>query len=366
MYWTNDFVRYWSYKVDNMFQKTTDTPVRDVRIDLLRVVFACGIVFHHVDGFIIGGHDFGYLGVEFFFFVSGFMFISMVDLNNKRNHALIALKRLMPTVLASVIIFVVFELIYFDHTIEDSLFISIWSIFDVLGMSMIGIPTPNLNGVLWFVSVYLVGLFILQIIAYEKGKQFLIDISPIGFLFVGLIYMSCGSIAGIWTTDYSKYWLILRGIADMFVGIFVFRVCTALRNRQDYFVQTQSKRWVGAIAFALTILVLLIMFSSLIELSNPRKEWLLYSLIVIIMIMISSSEVQSFLLKKITPYSKKIAIISLLLFLSHSYWTRKINVIFPDYDIEQLVILAVLLTIVTSVIILLISKAIVKSFSCVR
>ena len=202
---------------------------RNIGIDLLRLFFAIVVVVHHIYGSQIHNEiNYGYLAVEFFFFVSGY-YIIQNDCEKDTVHYLLRLmKKLLPIVISAQIVFVTFELLYFEHDLSDYPSILFYSLFQALGLQTLGFPIYNMNDVLWFISAYFFVSSFIYAIMRRYGKQVIIDLLPISCGLIGLIYLFCGNIIGIWSHDFYNQWLLLRSFCDFNFGILAYVITSGL------------------------------------------------------------------------------------------------------------------------------------------
>lgn len=324
---------------------------RDVRIDILRLLFALVIVVHHIDGAILSVSDTGYLAVEFFFFLNGYMFITKDVDKLPSDNFLRVLKKLLPLMIATMIIFVSFEILYFDYTFSDASYIAFYSLIDAFGLNILGFPSPNLNVVLWFVSALIISMAILQIIWNRFGRDSIIQICPLAILLVGIMYEFCGNINGIWGMEHKHYWEIFRGFAGIMMGILIYRLTKKIHC---FNLSTTGITMVQLFTVLLVVIIPVLMFNNYIW----YEELIVYFLILLMLILIISFPSQNHLFELLTPYSSKIAMLSVFIFLSHSYWTSNIMRIIPNTDHFDAIILVIVLTICTMIAAFFLSKII--------
>lgn len=308
---------------------------------------AVAIMIHHT-GYYTSKWTFGYLAVEFFFIVAGFMFITQFNekestftfLTNK-------LKKLFPLFLAVEIIVLVEYAIRNGslETIEDYAEFIYIAFVNSLGLTITGIPTMAANGVLWFFSAYLVVLTVLHAVTKKVGKEFIIGISIVaGVMSIGYLYIAYGEIA-VWKGQFYKYCLLLRAFGDICLGIFSYEI---VRRIQSARFTNAGKYLFTFISVAVTLIVIIFMFTLQTAWSC---EYIIVFLIFIsaILVLSEKSVFCDHYTDRTDVISKKCAYLSILIYVSHYYWMRNVSSIYENSSVEMLFVYSVLLTVVTMV-----------------
>lgn len=318
---------------------------RNAKIDILRIVFALIIVLHHISAHLdldsqIG--MFGHTAVEFFFFVSGYMLISQYD--EKVNPLPHILKKLLPVVIATQVVFVVFELFFFDHGVIEGTNIVFYSVLDSLGLSMTGLPSWRLNDTVWFISAYIISIMIAYAITGIIGKHNILKIAPVlGVLLYGFLYWRYAGTISVWWVDEYKYCILIRAIGGTLLGISIYSIVSKLQEiKLTTFGRTiLSLTEIGTIAGSIVLMIIpvprgILDFAPIILL-----------FVGIIFVLSEKTYIPCTLPKHNNRIGKQLAYVSILLFLSHDYWAYNISEIITDATDIVLAISVIILTMIT-------------------
>lgn len=204
-------------------------------IEFYRVVATLIICTHHSQ--LFAGHLYhGYLAVEFFFIVSGFMLYQSLQLHSKSTKDFILSKyiRFYPEYFFAMIIYSLALLI---HNIKANDMHNIHTIMmrlipETLLVQNISIWGGGNNYPLWYLPVLIWGGALIYFLLkhFEKGTIYFI--AP-AFILIYYIYLFSTS-DNIESFDY--IWLFsnpfLRGTADMFLGTIIYKIWIQIRNKK--------------------------------------------------------------------------------------------------------------------------------------
>lgn len=235
-------------------------------IVIWRIVFAYVIMFYHFDNKYLltqnlPGSIGWYIGVEFFFVVSGFLLYSKLDeyrdqFSNGLCFMINRVKRIYP------IYFLAFVLCFLFIWIRDrwSLHDAVWAggshVFEMLALQGAGLDMgwDYINNTGWFVSV----LFISEFIIYhclvkwkDTMENFVLPITII--VCFSYLYRNMNGIgAASQTTGFYENWGLMRGLLDMSMGVMAARWNKELAKK---FKNTQILRLLGSVGFILVLLL---------------------------------------------------------------------------------------------------------------
>lgn len=207
----------------------------NANIELYRFIFACIIYLYHFKAYadrqaFNGSFSGGYLGVEFFFVLSGYYFAK--NYFNKKNpeSSLVfwgkRVNRLYPEYILSIILLVACS------------WVAGRGEYSIIGELAHGWPdlfclqtffvNRNINSILWFVSVNLWVSFILYLLYKHSSKKYFISIALISA--IAIIVALLLFVGHLDVTQNIYFYLdgFLRGLAEMFLGVIGYwLMCTA-------------------------------------------------------------------------------------------------------------------------------------------
>ena len=312
---------------------------RAVNIDLLRVIFAIIIVVYHIHS-INPYFSRGYLGVEFFFFVSGFLLIRNYNANQSTTNLLFhMLKKLLPIILVVQMLTLCFDLCYFNYDFQSGLHLFYCAIGDSFGLYLIS-PYSGFNLTMWFVSAYFISIMVMHVIIRKLGE----DPAKIVSLLIGVIalgyVMATHGVLNVWWTDDYKLCLLLRGIGDVGLGVFSFALVDRIRSVN---LSRMGTVIVTIIEVMLLTGIIVFMFSPMLG----ADEFPIIVMIFILVVLCFSQKSSPAIIKRIGKYSTALASFSVLLFFSHTYWLRKMTSILPEAGVTECILVAFGLTALT-------------------
>lgn len=204
-------------------------------IDFLRFIFIVLIVCHHTVFF--GNHKFlgGYIGVEFFYIVSGWLFARACY--KKKNTDVFAflyhkIKGFYPEFLIATITgFILMSL--FDKDVHAHWLTNfVYWISDVFLLQIWGFPTLSATGVSWFLSAMIGCLCILGPIGFSYPKLLSFYAFPIIISIYGFLSINYGSLSPILQPVAGGLIRagLLRAAADMLTGYLSYSLSTKLSS----------------------------------------------------------------------------------------------------------------------------------------
>lgn len=216
---------------------------RNYVIDLLRFLFCTMIVFHH--SFVMyGGYVFaptGYMGVEFFFIVTGFYMMSKVEQIDgeiidigiaTKQYIIPKVKKIFPVLLVSIIASIILQ--YVSGVNTDILNNSINSIPELLMLQMYGIGSSYPTGVAWYLSAMFMVLIVIYPICLRFKSLYANVIAPVGsVILIGYIMRCTGNIGsdpGIYLGVMPKG--VWRAFAEISMGVILYGIVNKISQRE--------------------------------------------------------------------------------------------------------------------------------------
>ncbi len=182
----------------------------------------------------------GWFGVEFFFVVSGFLmaasaFKSQNQSSEKNDDTFSFMKKKILAILPyHLIVFTVsFVYLAFSKRVNFYGFIQLFieAIPNFLLIQRSGLANKDVLGLEWYISDMLIAMFILYPFCKKYYERFSKTVAPVlSLLVVGYLIKTTGSLNGTldWSVFVSK--TLLRAIAEICAGVFVFEVCRSLKS----------------------------------------------------------------------------------------------------------------------------------------
>lgn len=208
-------------------------------ITLWRIIFAYLIMIYHFDNKYAISQHFDltpgwYIGVEFFFIVSGYLLYEKFDALSEKCHSGLAYlgyryKKFYPYYLASFLLCFISSFLIRERAsvLEMVRFLSN-DYFEVFALQGIGLDDgwSYINNTSWFISI----MFICDFLIYHcliKWKDTFINFAAplIVIICFSFLYRNMRGIgAAVQTTGFYENWALMRGMADMCLGIFAARL----------------------------------------------------------------------------------------------------------------------------------------------
>lgn len=221
---------------------------RNYELDFLKFVFTIVIIVYHSHNLISPDANLellsrGYLGVEFFFMVSGYLMMSGVMRDSQKGVERSTwsfvgkkIEAFLPaTLFAFLVNFFVWAVGCKQYSFKNLLIEFLFTPPEIMYIRHTGVafPTHNYNGPAWYISAMLVGMFILYPFAKKFKERFSSYIAPV----VGVAMYA-------WVSHYHKggtfsmikQWLnginggLARALAGLCLGAFVYFVTENIKN----------------------------------------------------------------------------------------------------------------------------------------
>lgn len=235
----------WCYNTKNLKGVVIITELnKNGKIEFVRFIFSLEIMFFHIFDLLLP-KDFkildhitpfsgGWFGVEFFFVVSGYLMASTALKNQSKKETagkstFEFMKRKLLSVLPyHLIIFTVsliFLLVVNYEDVNSFLNMIVKVIPNFLFIQRSGLEVKDVLGVEWYISEMLFAMLILYPICKKYYDRFTRTVAPVvSVLIIGYLIKTTGTLGGstAWSVLVSK--TLLRAIAEICAGVFVFEV----------------------------------------------------------------------------------------------------------------------------------------------
>jgi len=221
---------------------------RNQIIDIAKLVFCIGVLFNHTSALANGIDDglpifvqYGFLGVEFFFIVSGFLmakkaFADVSDDIGKSTIHFIARKFsiIYPYFFVAWIIAFIVDIYTHSYSLQMICVHLLQSIPFHMQLSMSGIPVYNILGPTWYISAMLTCMFFIYPLVKKFKNIYVYVIAPI---LVVLSYGYLGQMVGCLATiepinNGFIHTGLFRGIAGISLGCVCYGICENLKNQK--------------------------------------------------------------------------------------------------------------------------------------
>ncbi len=334
--------------------KTTQNK-RNGIISLWKFIFAIIIVFFHGQFLYADRMDsvffkVGYIGVEFFFIVSGYYFAKSAlkkeyNETSKGKDTIIfvwnRIKKLIPYMILSFILS--FAVLVVRKYEADELINSIWNLF---ALRVFGFNSAKILSPFWYIGVLVFVMFVTYPSLVKHKENYILRAAPI------IILLSYGVISHKYNKIDLSYghWFyitnisIFRGFAAMNIGMIVCYI-TNLLKKVEY---TKLFRWI------ITILGEALLITVVIgaQYSIPGQYDMIYVLLITISVLIISSTKTydyRFLSNKVTNYLERL---SMPIFINQMSFVHFCQLLSHKITVSeyQLSLIAVALTIICSAI----------------
>ncbi len=341
---------------------------RNAKLDGLRFLYAVPVFLLHSGNFHPEGYLFpgGALAVEFFLILSGYLMAVSIDKKCQRWGVAEdlgqetweflggKLRAFMPELLASMIIgFFWMEVVWRDNSIRLIAKRLLSLVWEPLMLYMAGFGNTRIIGAAWYLSAMMLAMLILYPICRKYFSMSTHVIMPAIAIFVfGYFCRVYGTTAGVLKVTAFAYKGMIRAFAGIALGVSCFPVITALKNRE----YSKTQRFL--LTAAETLLYLAI-FGYMFRYSKKQYDVVCVLLITVAFCITCMEKgcLDHLFSQKICGFLGKY---SLLLYLSHHYIAKALNVLFPERTYWKVLCLYVFLTAVNSGCVYLLSRVIRK------
>ncbi len=257
--------------------------MRNNILDFYRIIFTLIICLHHFQGIldtkIIST---GYIGVEFFFILSGFFLYKSFKKNNNETafqYTVKRIKRLYPEYILAFILCFILQMAQSGK--EKSVDCIFQGISEITLMQNIGIFRGGFNYPLWYLSVLIFAGYIVYELLKKDKETFSKIISPITIVFTFSLLNSMGKGLENWDTVYGIYLPLLRGFSDICIGVLISEFVDT-----KYFKDIEEKKVIARIVEILT-------YACLLYIIIFQNKFEMYSILLIPIVILAANNKNS-------------------------------------------------------------------------
>ena len=267
-------------------------------VDVWRFLFALAVFFHHSHHFkTTSGQSWflgGFLGVEFFFMVSGYLMASKIALpagGELPTHQFLwrKIRSIYPYVIAS------FFLAFVSRQIVEKagLLTGVKNLFlganEGLLLQMYGMFGGKYNRAMWYLSAMLIAMAILYSIACRwKDFFFHVGAPMVGLISYGILYQ-CSSRLTVTDEWYGVIMLgVIRAIAGISLGVFCYICCEKVKKYAERMTVSGNRIFMLVEIFTLFLLLCIFNFSRELGLNNKDYDYVAVMLLFILVFVVFS------------------------------------------------------------------------------
>ena len=329
------------------------------RVEFLRFIFALGILFFHIhkrfveDGVVELGNtgiNFfarGYIGVEFFFLVSGYLLAASAFAKGEQTTELIGTEtalvmkkkfwNIFPYHLFAIILTIIVNAYFLEKTALARYHYVIDSWASIFFLQVFGFDSTWVNKLTWYLDVWLMVTFIFYPLLRKYYDVFVKLVCPLLALFIlGYMAHEYDSIAGIdgWTGMFYK--CFLRGLSEMALGCSTY----SLTRRINTYSFTKTGKIILAILEAACYA--LVFLYACTEMDTKYSFPVIFVMWVALILSFSDINPCHELFDK--PIFSWLGRISLLIYLNQFYAIRLVQELCPDYSFSMKVLFSTVIT----------------------
>ena len=317
-------------------------PWYNPEIDIWKLLFAVSIFLFHSHKFEVttGLSIFrkGYLGVEFFFMVSGYFMAQKIRDGERYGRTesagsflLHKVRKIYPVYLAAFIIAFIGRLTILRVDRMTVLRSIVQAASEALMLQMYGIPMGReYNGPTWYISAMLIAMALLWPIA-RRWKDYFFTVGAPVLALTGYAVLAQQTGGGLNIAE--TWWVVIylgtiRALAGLSVGVFCNECCEWIRQRQLETTRTGKRVFLAAELLLIFLIVCILNFATPLKLNytfDYAAVFLIFALLLIVF-----SELTG--LKDKIKSPERIALLgklSLYLFLNHRvviFWLQGLGV----------------------------------------
>ena len=216
--------------------------MRNGNIELLRFMFCMCVVLYHA--WVGPG---GYIGVEFFFMVTGFFLAKKVDIQREKDKVtphtedllrdgwkeiLHRYRCVFPYFLVSTIIGMFVSSYAYEWNVQNQILPIIKLLpYDFLLLQNYGFQSPSIIGVVWYLTAMILAVWLIYPVMRRFYMAFMYAAPFVSVFLMGIIIVNCGTMAAPCTVLFG--WAntgFMRAISAITLGAFVYFLAEKIRK----------------------------------------------------------------------------------------------------------------------------------------
>lgn len=227
---------------------------RNGKIEFFRFIFCIIIILFHCNRILgdggskeswrLGLFPRGYIGVEFFYFVSGYLLANSLFLSREKNESRPFDREYWSFLWGKVLSILPYHLLAFaalfvqdwffkKYTIGKAVKVFLSEIPGLFLLQKAGFNFYNLNSVEWYISAMLVAMAVIYVFCHKDFRNYSGVVAPLSaVLIIGWIFFNCGAMSGASRKMPLSlgYVCLFRAFAEINLGIFAFRIAKVLER----------------------------------------------------------------------------------------------------------------------------------------
>lgn len=241
---------------------------RNLSIDIMRMIFAVNVFINHSSGLIHPNENvsaymmFGFLGVEFFFILSGYLMAAKADKESDVEIGSATIRFIYKKVCSYYPYFIIAWIMGMavDGIGKDvkTIVTNILKSFPILfQINMAGFRGYQVLGPTWYLSAMILTMLILYPLLLRFRKDFNLAIAPIiGIFSYGYLFLKVGNLATIEPLDNGFiYTGLIRGVGGISLGCICYECAKTLSQQSPNKRAGSVLAFLELLAFGLAILL---------------------------------------------------------------------------------------------------------------
>jgi len=344
-------------------------------MDLLKFIFAVIIVFFHGCKNLPGMPPYfinGRLAVEFFFIVSGCLMAASAKRYTADEETSVwrqtgsfighKIARLSPDVfIAWFIAFYVMVIIPGKDGLVHRFLSGVFEFFFLRLAGFTG--QTQVNGAVWYISAMLLAMAVLFPLLVRKRDLFMNWLAPLAAIFLyGYIAVRFEGFPG--STDWGGF--ATKGMIRALAGLCLGAVCYSIAQKlASWKLRLFGKLCVSIAAFLSFAYVIYILFG---------RKHSMFDFVLVVMLALgitlvfsgSGIDILGHMPSAVNRFVSFLGDFSMDLFLSHSYWSRQLDRVLPQYSGKSLLLAYLIVVLINALLLMIVSKLLRKAWPGIK